>query len=42
MLSSTNNDATLDLWTENDSQALGTDTPRAEVVVDTNTAIVDG
>ncbi|KAL7542723.1 hypothetical protein ACHAXR_012023, partial [Thalassiosira sp. AJA248-18] len=39
---SSTNDASLEIWTENDSQALGTDTPRAEVVVDANTAIVDG
>ena len=36
------NDASLEIWTENDSQALGTDTPRVEVIVDANVAIVDG
>ncbi|KAL3761394.1 hypothetical protein ACHAW5_005766 [Stephanodiscus triporus] len=36
------NDASLKIWTENDSQALGTDTPRAEVIIDANVAIVDG
>jgi len=39
---SSTNDASLEIWTENESQALGTDTPRAEVVVDSNIAIVDG
>ena len=39
---SSTNDSSLEIWTENDSRALGTDTPRAEVVVDANTAIVDG
>ncbi|KAL9190302.1 hypothetical protein ACHAXT_007513 [Thalassiosira profunda] len=36
------NDASLEIWTENEGQALGTDTPRAEVVVSTNKAIVGG
>ena len=35
------NDASLDIWTEND-RALGTDTPRVEVIVDANMAIVSG
>jgi len=39
---SSTNDASLEIWTENDSRALGTDTPRAEVVVDANIAIVGG
>eukprot|EP00970_Alexandrium_tamarense_P009994 scaffold1976_cov187-Alexandrium_tamarense.AAC.23 len=39
---SVTNDASIDIWTENESQALGTDTPRAEVVVDANTPIFDG
>ncbi|KAL7554975.1 hypothetical protein ACHAWF_018557 [Thalassiosira exigua] len=39
---SSTNDASLAIWTENDSQALGTDTPRAEVILDANTAIVGG
>ena len=36
------NDASLDIWTENDQTALGTDTPRAEIIVDANMPIVDG
>jgi len=36
------NDATLEIWTDNESDALGTDTPRAEVVVDANIDIIDG
>jgi len=35
------NDASLDIWTEND-RALGTDTPRVEVIVDANMAVVSG
>lgn len=36
------NDASLDIWTENDSLALGTDTPRAEVIFDADMSLVDG
>ncbi|KAL7440180.1 hypothetical protein ACHAXH_004154 [Discostella pseudostelligera] len=36
------NDASLDIWTENDSLALGTDTPRVEVIFDADVALVVG
>ncbi len=36
------NDASLDIWTDNDSLALGTDTPRAELFVDADVALVSG
>ena len=39
---SSTNDSSLEVRTENESRALGTDTPRAEIIVDTNMAIVDG
>ena len=36
------NDASLEIWTENESFALGTDTPRAELIIDANIPIVEG
>jgi hypothetical protein len=39
---SSTNDASLEIWTENESFALGTDTPRAELVIDSNIPIVEG
>ena len=39
---SSTNDASIEIWTKNDSLALGTDTPRTEIILDTNTEIFDG
>jgi len=39
---SSTNDASLEIWTENESFALGTDTPRAELTFDSNIPIVEG
>ena len=39
---SSTNDASIEIWTKNDSLALGTDTSRAEIVLDTNAEIFDG
>eukprot|EP00984_Skeletonema_dohrnii_P023836 scaffold12938_cov128-Skeletonema_dohrnii-CCMP3373.AAC.1 len=39
---SSTNDASLEIWTENESFALGTDTPRAELAIDSNVQIVEG
>eukprot|EP00985_Skeletonema_marinoi_P034419 scaffold43849_cov131-Skeletonema_marinoi.AAC.1 len=39
---SSTNDASLEIWTENESFALGTDTTRAELAIDSNVRIVEG
>jgi len=39
---SSTNDASLEIWTENESFALGTDTPRVELEIDSNVQIVEG
>ena len=39
---SSTNDASIDIWTENESFSLGTDTPRVELAIVSNMQIVEG